>query len=71
LFYDRKEYPQIERREELVLAGFMGCHPLGIFFHCYKNGPERSSSFYTFDPSVLHWRVSSPSGSASKRQTIS
>jgi drug/metabolite transporter (DMT)-like permease len=35
----------------------MGCFLLGIIFHCYKNGPERNPSFYTFDPSIWNWGV--------------
>lgn len=35
----------------------MGCYLLGTIFHCYKNGPERNPSFYTFDPSIWNWGV--------------
>jgi hypothetical protein len=67
LFYDRKEYPQIERGEELVLAGFMGCFLLGIIFHCYQSGFERDPSLYSIDGAVWNGWFTSPPFSTPKR----
>jgi hypothetical protein len=63
-FYNKNGYDLIEKRRDLVLAGSVGHHFLGIFIHCQKSGYERGSASHTVDPKVWNGGLPSPPHSA-------
>jgi hypothetical protein len=63
----KKKYFLEKEEKSLVLAGVVGSHFLGIFFHRDESSSERSSPIYPFNPPVWNRRASSLRFSAPKR----
>ena len=64
---DKDEKHQGRSGVNLVLAGIVGDHLLGIIFHCYQSGLERDPSLYSIDAAVWNGWFASPPFSTSER----